>query len=70
VLARLERSGVPLVRDRDEAWRDFVGWRVNYDAIIENFYTRFNCPRIDWHLAAVEPLVGPSNIRGTGSKKT
>lgn len=70
VLARLERSGVPLVSDRDEAWRDFVGWRVNYDAIIENFYTRFNSPRIDWNLAAVEPLVGPSNIRRIGSKKT
>jgi hypothetical protein len=25
-------SGVPLVEDRDQAWRDFNGWRVNYDA--------------------------------------
>ena len=63
VLARLERSGVPLVADRDAAWRDFVGWRVNYDAIIEAMYTRFTCPRIDWHKAAAEPLVGPSNQR-------
>jgi hypothetical protein len=23
---------VPLVDDRDGAWRDFNGWRVNYDA--------------------------------------
>jgi hypothetical protein len=66
VLARLERSGVPLVSDRDAAWRDFVGWRVNYDAIIEHMYEQFHCPRTDWHLASVEPLVGPSNIRGTG----
>ena len=25
-------SGVPMVEDRDQAWRDFNGWRVNYDA--------------------------------------
>jgi hypothetical protein len=30
-LAILERSGVPLVEDREQAWRDFNGWRVNYD---------------------------------------
>jgi hypothetical protein len=64
VLARLARSGVPLVADHEQAWHDFVGWRVNYDAIIERFYVLFNCPRIDWHKAAVDPLVGPSNIRG------
>ncbi len=27
----LEEAGVPLVEDRDQAWRDFAGWRVNYD---------------------------------------
>lgn len=64
VLQRLERSGVPLVADRDAAWNDFVGWRVNYDAIIEAFYDRFTCPRTDWHTAAVQPLFGPSNLRG------
>ncbi len=25
-------AGVPVVADRDQAWRDFAGWRVNYDA--------------------------------------
>jgi hypothetical protein len=33
-LAVLERSGVPLVADRDQAWRDFNGWRVNYDTVL------------------------------------
>ncbi len=64
VLARLDRAGVPIVTDHDAAWNDFVGWRVNYDAIIEDFYRRFTCPRTDWHTAAVQPLFGPSNIRG------
>ena len=64
VIQRLERSGVPIVANRDAAWNDFVGWRVNYDAIIEAFYDRFTCPRTDWHTASVQPLFGPSNQRG------
>ena len=28
---RLAAQGVPLVDDREQAWRDFAGWRVNYD---------------------------------------
>jgi hypothetical protein len=31
-LARLSEAGVPLKADREQAWRDFNGWRVNYDA--------------------------------------
>ena len=31
VLDRLARVGVPILADRDVAWRDFDGWRVNYD---------------------------------------
>jgi hypothetical protein len=25
---------LPLVADRDQAWRDFNGWRVNYDRVL------------------------------------
>jgi hypothetical protein len=28
---RLASGGVPLKPDRDQAWRSFAGWRVNYD---------------------------------------
>ncbi len=34
IVARLEAAGVPLKRDRDQAWRDFAGWRVNYDSVL------------------------------------
>jgi len=34
VLAVLAASGVPLKPDREQAWRDFNGWRVNYDAVL------------------------------------
>ncbi|MGC1420023.1 MAG: hypothetical protein WA786_07890 [Acidimicrobiales bacterium] len=64
VLEHLARSGVPLVPDHDAAWNDFVGWRVNYDAIIEDLHVRFTCPRIDWNHVQDQPLLPPSNVRG------
>jgi hypothetical protein len=33
-LDRLDEAGVPLVEDRDRAWADFAGWRVNYDVVL------------------------------------
>jgi hypothetical protein len=30
----LGEQGLPLYRDRDEAWRNFAGWRVNYDEVL------------------------------------
>jgi hypothetical protein len=67
VLEHLERSGVPIVADHDAAWRDFLGWRVNYDAIIEACYEQFTCPRIDWNQVAIQPLLPPSNVRGAAT---
>jgi hypothetical protein len=32
--ATLAAAGVPLKADRDQAWRDFAGWRVNYDTVL------------------------------------
>ncbi|MFZ4585989.1 MAG: hypothetical protein ACOYNI_12265 [Acidimicrobiia bacterium] len=34
VLGRLREGGVPLKADADQMWRDFAGWRVNYDAAL------------------------------------
>jgi hypothetical protein len=30
----LAAAGIPLKADRDQAWRDFSGWRVNYDTTL------------------------------------
>lgn len=64
VLDHLRRSGVPLVPDVEAAWWDFVGWRVNYDAMIESFYPLFSSPRTDWKSSLSQPLYGRSNQRG------
>jgi len=31
---RLASQGVPLKADREQAWVDFAGWRVNYDTVL------------------------------------
>jgi hypothetical protein len=31
---QLRAAGVPLKPDRDQCWRDFAGWRVNYDRVL------------------------------------
>src|SRR5258708_13045654 len=28
----LEAAGLPMRADKDQAWKDYAGWRVNYDA--------------------------------------
>jgi hypothetical protein len=33
-LERLASAGAPLRADRDKAWADFAGWRVNYDTVL------------------------------------
>jgi hypothetical protein len=30
----LAQAGVPLKADREQAWHDFAGWRVNYDTVL------------------------------------
>jgi hypothetical protein len=44
----LAAAGVPIRPDRDEAWRGFSGWRVNYDAIIEAAARVLDAPPNPW----------------------
>jgi hypothetical protein len=34
VCRQLAEAGVPIKADLDQAWRDFAGWRVNYDRVL------------------------------------
>lgn len=46
--AELEGSGLTLKADRDQAWRDFAGWRVNYDVPLLALCTITNAPAAPW----------------------
>lgn len=46
--ARLREAGVALVPDLDQAWRDFAGWRVNYDATLLALADLLMAPPAPW----------------------
>ncbi|HET6964334.1 MAG TPA: hypothetical protein VFH58_06140 [Acidimicrobiales bacterium] len=47
-MAQLEEAGVPLVADRDRAWRDWRGWRVNYDTVLLGLARVTEAPPVPW----------------------
>jgi hypothetical protein len=48
VVDELEREGVPIKADRDQAWRDFAGWRVNYDTVLLALANIVGAPPAVW----------------------
>jgi hypothetical protein len=46
--ARLAAAGLPLRADRDAAWRDFAGWRVNYDVPLTALAALTMAPYAAW----------------------
>jgi hypothetical protein len=65
VYEELAAAGVPLNADRDQAWRDFVGWRVNYDTVLVALAQVVMAPPAPWssdRLATHPPQV-PRRLR-------
>lgn len=48
VYDRFRAEGMPMVADPDLAWRDFAGWRVNYDRPLLSLATFIEAPRTPW----------------------
>ena len=48
VCNRMTARGVPLRVDREQAWKDFVGWRVNYDAVLLTLASFVMAPYTPW----------------------
>lgn len=48
VLDQLTEAGVPVKEDREQAWRDFAGWRVNYDRTLILLCGLVMAPRAPW----------------------
>jgi hypothetical protein len=48
VCDRLATNNVPIKADREQAWRDFVGWRVNYDSALLGLCRLIIAPSAPW----------------------
>jgi hypothetical protein len=48
VCVELVAAGVPVKADRDQAWRDFVGWRANYDTVLVALASMVTAPPAKW----------------------
>jgi len=44
----LASKDIPLKRDAEQAWRDFNGWRVNYDAVLLGLAGMTMAPYASW----------------------
>lgn len=47
-LDQLAEGGVPLKGDRQQAWSDFAGWRVNYDRVLITLAKLTMAPESPW----------------------
>ncbi len=48
VVAQLAAAGLPLKPDREQAWKDFAGWRVNYDRSLIEICNLVMAPFAAW----------------------
>jgi hypothetical protein len=44
----LRAAGVPLKQDMEQAWRDYAGWRVNYDTVLLDLARLTMAPYAQW----------------------
>ncbi len=58
--AALMAAGLPVIVGADQAWRDFAGWRVNYDTVLVSLAAFTMAPYAPWSsdrsLASMGPL--------------
>ena len=48
LMDRLVDAGLPVKQDLDQAWRDFAGWRVNYDRVLVTLAGFLVVPYAPW----------------------
>lgn len=70
-VARLRDGGVPLKPDLDQAWRDFSGWRVNYDRVLVALCYITMAPPAPWSSdrPLVERAFSTVALRPSGTQK-
>jgi hypothetical protein len=68
-LAYLEEANVPLKADRDQAWLDFAGWRVNYDHVLVALAGLIMAPPALWSGDRATPYRRPRLVRPARSMR-
>jgi hypothetical protein len=66
VYDQLAAVGVPLKADREQAWRDFAGWRVNYDTVLLALAQVIMAPPAPWssdRTSSLRSLTLPKRFR-------
>jgi hypothetical protein len=48
-VGELARAGLPLRPDREQAWLDFAGWRVNYEHALLRLSSVIMAPEARWN---------------------
>jgi hypothetical protein len=70
---RLAAGGVPLKADREQAWQDFGGWRVNYDTVLLALAAMITAPPAPWSSDRAPAILAPAFFsrrpRPAGSRK-
>ena len=61
VFDRLKDAGLPMKEDREQAWQDFAGWRVNYDHTLLALCSLIMAPPAFWSSDRA-PEIKPSPV--------
>ncbi len=48
LINKLHEAGIPIKPDREQAWLDFAGWRVNYDRVLLVLCALVMAPQAPW----------------------
>jgi hypothetical protein len=70
VVDRLVEAGVPMLPDRDQAWIDWAGWRVNYDTVLLQLAELTMAPYAPWTADRSSPGHRQPRLRRWGQKVT
>ncbi|MCB0994218.1 MAG: hypothetical protein KDB21_03940 [Acidimicrobiales bacterium] len=63
---RLVRAGLPMKPDREQAWKDYAGWRVNYDAVLLGICRLVQPPWTPWSSDRAGSYQRPPMLRMPG----
>ncbi|MDJ0924607.1 MAG: hypothetical protein QNJ77_08600 [Acidimicrobiia bacterium] len=64
----MQEAGMPLRTDQDQAWRDFAGWRVNYDTVLLSLAEITMAPYATWTSDRSSPSHQRPQVRRFGMR--